>query len=510
MKQASAHDEKERLFRHALRGLKWNYAGTIARIASQLLAQITLARLLGPDVNGQFAAVVLALSLFTIWAEMGLGSAMVQTSSEDEQIEHDRACTRLILVSVALALLAVVLAEPIARYWLSSPSSVTLLQVMALTAPLTALNVPPTVRMRRALDFKSIQIIQLTSYMGGYLLIGIPWAWLSGSPWSLVGAWISQLIIGNAMSWYVSPAPFKFTNPGRRCKWTRFGLAISATNTVNWTLDNLIPLCINLIFGAHALGIFNITNNLVKTPANHLVISLQNVLFPFSSRLQQDRAALERIFTTASAAIMLVSVPVFLTVVILSEPVVRILLGEKWLEAASVLRPLSAAMIPHTLMAIAGPILNAAGRPQKELHAQAMSMVLLVVAAILTRDQTIETMCWVMAGIFTFRALWMIRAVTELLEIPMIRLLKTHAGPVMLGLLVVMVTSATRLLTASSPTVWQLAAGLVCAGLTFVAGLLLCPRLFLPTQLAEAVLKIFQGRHQDARPLWTRRLLKGL
>jgi PST family polysaccharide transporter len=119
-------------------------------------------------------------------------------------------------------------------------------------------------------------------------------------------------------------------------------------------------------FGAAALGQFTLSNNLVRTPANHLVVSLQSVLFPMAARAHHNDAGLRRAYLTALAGVGLVAFPTFAFVATMADPIVQVLLGSRWIEAAPVLAALSTAMIPHAAMAICGPLLNGRGEPEIE------------------------------------------------------------------------------------------------------------------------------------------------
>jgi PST family polysaccharide transporter len=56
----------------------WNYAGALARAIAQLGVQVVLARLLGPQVYGQFTIVLAVVGLGWFVAESGMGVALVQ------------------------------------------------------------------------------------------------------------------------------------------------------------------------------------------------------------------------------------------------------------------------------------------------------------------------------------------------------------------------------------------------------------------------------------------------
>jgi O-antigen/teichoic acid export membrane protein len=153
-------------------------------------------------------------------------------------------------------------------------------------------------------------------------------------------------------------------------------------------------VAVGRFFGAAALGQFTLSNNLVRTPANHLVVNLQSVLFPMAARAQRNDAGLRRAYLTALAGVGLIAFPVFTFVAVMAEPIVLLLLGAQWAQATQVLTPLAAAMIPHAAMAICGPLLNGRGEPEIELRLQAITVVLMAVVLALTSQWSLAAMAW--------------------------------------------------------------------------------------------------------------------
>jgi O-antigen/teichoic acid export membrane protein len=92
---------------------------------------------------------------------------------------------------------------------------------------------------------------------------------------------------------------------------------------------------------------------------------------------------------------------------VLSHLVVHALLGQGWVVAEPLLAPLALAMIPHSLMAIAGPVLNGAGRPKVELRIQSLTAILLVVVLFTASTHGLLALVWVVVGVYLVRFLGM-------------------------------------------------------------------------------------------------------
>ncbi len=357
----------------ALQALRWNYLGTAGRIAAQFVSQIILARLLGPEPTGMFAYAFLVVALCALFLEMGLGAGLVQSRQlSDQQI--GTACGRLLFMGCVSSLTIYAFADVIADVVFSTPEAGKLIRAMAPALLISAAAFPASALLRRDLEFRIIQVAELASYVFGYLIVGVTAAYFGMGVWSLVFAWYAQSA-SNCLAMYVfAPRPPILGNPLRSLSITRFGVVFMMTNLLNWAIENGTHVAVGRFFGPTALGQFTLSNNLVRTPANHLVVNLQSVLFPMAARAQDNDAGLRRAYLTALAGVGLIAFPTFAFVAIMAKPIVLLLLGPKWADAALVLTPLAAAMIPHAAMALCGPVLNGRGQPEVELRLQALTL----------------------------------------------------------------------------------------------------------------------------------------
>lgn len=470
-----------------LRAVKWSYIGTVGRALAQIVSLLVLARLLGPGPIGEFGYAFLLISFLAIVAEMGLSAALVQRDSLAREL-LGRALTRLLIVAFAIASLVIVLSDVLATHLFSQPELAGLIAAIAPSLVVSALAVPAAAMLKRELRFKALTLIGLASYCIGYLGVGIAAAAAGAGAWSLLAAWYTQNIIATlAMIWLVRPFP-KIGNPRQLQGLERFGAVITATYVMNWLIDNAAHFFVGRFFGPAALGALTVANNLVRTPAGHLVTSLQTVLFPASARVQHDNRALTRAYCAALSGIALVAIPFFSLAAVLSSTLVEVLLGEKWREAAPLFTPLALSMIPHCLMAIAGPVLGGRGEPMAELRVQALTAILGVAAfAVSVQMLTLTGVVWVLFGIFTIRWLAMTRALARSLDLKIGIIIRAMRGGLILAAVLCVVASATEFAAQGVPPVGRLLVIVASAGLTGLIVLLRWPAVCLDQGLAVLI-----------------------
>lgn len=421
--------DKIGLTERSLRGIKWNYLGVVGRIIAQLLVQIALARMLGPDTFGIFATCALIVGLSLICIDMGLGSAVVQTKDlDDAQISN--AFTMIVIAGAIGSLSLFLMAGPIASFFNSAPLKL-VLQIMAPVLTIQALAVIPQALLSRDFAFKIIQIGQLLSYIISYALIGIGLAWYGAGVWSLVAAWYMQSALTFLIFFWKRPHSVKplFINSNNKIR--KFGIKILFTNIVNWITENLDSLIIGKVLGATALGLYSVSYNLVRTPANHLVTSLQAVLFPASSRAQDNLSGLQRAYLSVIAGITLIAFPVFITTAILSITIIETLFGDRWAAAATITVPLALAMAAHPMMAVAGPMLAGKGQPGTELKIQFWVALIFISMLLVASRISILAVAWTVFAIYVLRAAWITSALLKSFNIHFFRLLKALQGGIL-------------------------------------------------------------------------------
>ena len=424
--------ERDSVRARALLGLQWNYLGVAGRVAAQFIAQIALARLLGPEVFGTVAAGVLAMGLAAIVAELGLGAALVQK----HHLASDDTAFALgdVVLGGAVLSLTLVLAAPWIALAFGEQAVGTVVRGLAGALFLQCLAVVPLALLRRRMDFGSIQVAQLAGYVSGFVLLGVVLAWAGAGVWSLIAAWWVQSAVTTGLVMVSAgglPRPrWRLPRPGSHA----FGASVLLTNLCNWGIDNVDNLIVGRSFGTKALGFYALAYSFVRTPTNHAVSSLQAVLFPASARLQSEQESLRRGYLGAVNAVGMLSFPVFWGIAGIAAPVVEAFFGRAWMPASALLVPLALAMPAHAVMALAGPILWGRGRPDAELRIQSPVLLLMVAVLFIASRFSIETMAWSVAAIYTLRAAWMMLRAAKELAIDQLSLAQAVQGGVILGL----------------------------------------------------------------------------
>jgi len=345
----------ENLTSKTLHGLKWSYTGTIINSILQIGFTAIMARLLEPTDFGLIAMAGVILRFGTYFAQMGVGSALIQKkeiSDEDVRASFTSAFLLGMLFTVVVCLCA-----PLATYIFDNEKIVPIIRVMAFSFFLTGLSTTAISLLRRNLAFRALAVTEIFSYVVGYGLIGILLAYNGFGVWSLVVGALSQSTFLAILSYLFSQHRLSFIYKWKFYKpLYSFGSRVSVISFFEFIGSNLDTLAIGHFIGAAPLGIYNRAFMLVNLPAQYLTSSFSRVLFPSFSKVQKEIDRLKKAYLSTIMVFSAILLPTCFGMAAASREIVLVILGEKWIAAIPVLQILAIAT-PFNLLSHFGGIL---------------------------------------------------------------------------------------------------------------------------------------------------------
>ena len=189
----------------AIAGMRWNYIGSMATTICSLIIGIVLARILGPKPYGQVIIASTIYGFLNLFVDGGFTTALIQKPELDpEDIRKTFTC-QIGIGMCATALLY--LFAPWIAHLFHDPSAVHVIETMSLMIAIQSTGLVSAALLRRDMRFKVIQYAAVSSYLFGYLVIGIPLAMRGAGVWSLVAAYLSQCLFNAALD-VCRDAPF--------------------------------------------------------------------------------------------------------------------------------------------------------------------------------------------------------------------------------------------------------------------------------------------------------------
>lgn len=497
------------LGRPGVAAVKWSAASTVARFALQLVAQVVLARTLGPEIFGIFAIGMVVLTFATFVSGFGFSWSLLQrTTLRDEDVRF--AWTWQVIVGL-LTMLALYAAAPLLSQYFREQRAESVIQWLSLACLLSAAATPATYLLQRDLNFRAVGMVQVGSYAAGYVAVGLPMALLGHGVNSLVAAWLVQTAVQFAASYALKPHAvrplFWYSDAGNAIG---VGRTVFLTNIINWVLNNLDRVLIGRLLNAHSLGLYNVAYNLATMPNTLLLGALQPAFLAAGARLQDDVERLGRAYLQMMATILVLTLPVFVFLTYISADIVRLLYGPQWNEAGWVLGILFLSMPAYVIWGISTPVLWNTGRKHYEFALQLPIVALGILGFYLFAGQGIRVAATVAAVLLVVRGLVIGTAAFRAVHLSWTSLLPDAARGLMLSALAVAgAMTAHELVARFNLPLLTLGTSAVTAALFVVSLLIMRPRV-LGEHATAMILRFTPGLAPFFRPMSTAPLIEHL
>ncbi|HYF16820.1 MAG TPA: lipopolysaccharide biosynthesis protein, partial [Ramlibacter sp.] len=427
----------------AERAFKWSALTTAGRFVLQLAAQVTLARLLGPDNYGVYGIGMVVLTFATFLSGNAFSYIlMLQKDVTDDDIRFAFGWQLLAGVGCGLALFAG--ASTLAGFF-GDARVEPMVQWMAVACLLISLAGPSSCLLQRDLNFRAIGLIQIGSYAAGYLAVGVPMALHGHGPQSLAAACVVQALVQLVASYALRPHPLKpLLRHPLAADTLDTGRTVFTTNIVNWLLTNLDRIIIGRVLNAHAVGVYSVSYNIASIPNVLLTHALQPTFLATGAKLQDRPQELAQAWLTLLACIMVLLFPASVAMAMLAGDLVQVLYGPAWSEAGWVMAVMFLCVPAWALLGLSTPVLWNTGRKHLEARLQLPLLLLAVPIWWLVAPHGVRAVVIAAAAVIVARALVVLAAGLHALHVSPRVLLPLLLRGLALGAVVALAVTAGR------------------------------------------------------------------
>lgn len=343
-----------------VRGFGWT-AGS--RLLSQVLTwgvTIVVMRILSPGDYGLLAMASVLVTFLSLFAEMGIGGAIVQARNVD--LKTMRSVFGLVvLVNFALFILTALLAPLVSSFY--GEEQMTLIcQVGAIQFLLGALGVMPDAQLQRKLEFKWRSILDLTAVMiqsattlllalNGFGVWALVLSSLAGALWRVVGL--------NVLAPFLHWPSFEFSGLSKFFSFGGYVVMARFLGNISNQADTVIG---GRVLGQEQIGYYSVGMDLASLPMQRVAAIMNTVAFPAVAAIQDEQGRIAGYLVRGMKLLNLLTFPVFWGLASVAPELVRLLLGNKW-ESAIVPLQLLALVVPvRMIWQIMPPILLGMGK----------------------------------------------------------------------------------------------------------------------------------------------------
>ncbi len=321
------------------RGLR---VSAVAQSVAQLIqfpTSLVLARLLTPAEFGTMGQVAVFAGVAYLFADLGLGNAIIQRVS----VDHDELSTLFWLNLVFGLVLALVFlaGAPLIGALYEDSDLIPLTAATGTTFVFSSLKVTQYNVLRRRMKFAEMAWVDASGHLAASATaIGLA---LGGcGVWSLVGMRVARPLAANvALMFFVRFRPSRVFCWSKVRDMVRFGGYLLGTNTTNYASRNADKFLVGKLFGDGALGVYLRAYEFMMFPLEQISATVGRVMTPSMARQRSQVVVVRELLLSGLNRVAFLSAPSLVAVAVAADPLILTLFGQQWSASAPLLRVLA-------------------------------------------------------------------------------------------------------------------------------------------------------------------------
>lgn len=341
-------------------GLAWSMIERFATQGIQFLFGIILARLLSPDDYGNIAMPLVFLALAQCFIDSGFSTALIR---KPDLTEDDLSTAFYFNVGVGIICYIILfLTSPLIAGFYNTPILSDLLKVTALATLFNPLCAVQQAILTRKIDFKTQAAVSLTgAIVSG--IAGLVMAYSGLGVWSLVCQQVGGYLLRALLLWIMVKWHPKHVWSWKSFRYLwGFGSKMLGSGLLDTAYNNIYPIVIGKYYSANDLGNYTRAQQFSSLPSSNITGILQRVTFPVLSTIQNEDERLERNYRKILKLSAFLIFPLMLMLSAVADPLIRVLLTDKWEGAIILLQIMCFSMMWYPIHAINLNLLTVKGR----------------------------------------------------------------------------------------------------------------------------------------------------
>ena len=316
--------------------LLWRFAERVGAQGVSFVVSIILARILAPELYGTIALVTVFTSILNVFIDSGLGSALIQKKDADD-LDFSSVFYFNIIVCFILYIIMYIASPIIARFY-NDYTLTPIIRVLSLTLVISGVKNIQHAYVARTMQFKRFFFATLGGTIGA-AVVGIFMAYRGYGVWALVVQQILNSATDTVILWItVKWRPKRMFSFQRLKELLSYGWKLLVSALLDTGYTELRQLIIGKMYTSTDLAFYNRGKQFPYILVDNINSSINSVLFPTMSQAQDDIVKLRVMTRRAIKTSTYIMAPLMMGMAFCAEPIVRLLLTEKWIESVPYMR----------------------------------------------------------------------------------------------------------------------------------------------------------------------------
>ncbi|MCG6223066.1 lipopolysaccharide biosynthesis protein [Vibrio diabolicus] len=385
-------------------GLKWSAIERLATQAIQLIIMLVLARMLGPHAFGLIGMLAVFIAVCQVFVDSGFSSALIRKT---DRTESDFSTAFYFNIAVSLVCYAALfISAPYIADFYQQPTLIDLTRVLGITVFVNSLSLVQRAKLTIEMDFKTQAKASLVS-VGISSCVAILLATNGYGVWALVAQTLSMAMCNAIILNVIHPwLPRQSFSMESFKNLFGFGSKLLLSGLLDTVFKNIYQIVIGKQFSAVEVGQFTQANQLSSMPAMTMTTIIQRVTYPMMSQLQHSDHKLEAAYLLTLRLSAVVIFPLMFGLAVIAQPLINVVLGDSWQQAAALVSILSVGFLLYPIHAINLNLLQVKGRSDLFLKLEIIKKIIITIILVITIPLGIKAICIGMI-IQSYLSLWL-------------------------------------------------------------------------------------------------------
>lgn len=357
-----------------IKGITWSLIDSLAGRGLQFLIGIILARLLSPREFGLIGMIAIFIALSESFVNSGFKSALIQKNN----------CTNtdystVFYFNIILGLffyIVIYLSAPVISIFFNEPDIELILQVLGLVIVIDSFIIVQKTILYKEINFKKFTKLSIIAAIFSGL-ISVLLAYMGYGVWALVGQMLINKFFIAALMWIFNKwkpdLVFSFNSFKSLFSFSSKLLISSLLNTFN---NNLLYFVIGRFYSTVELGYYTRANQFKSIGSEQLSGVINRVTFPILSSIQNDTKQLKQKYRILIRSIAFLSFHLMIGIAAVSESLIVVLIGEKWLPSAVFLQLLCFSGMIFPINYLNLNLIQVKGKANKYMYSEILKFLL--------------------------------------------------------------------------------------------------------------------------------------
>lgn len=315
-------------------GFLWDFIGTVFRQFSMLAVTVVLARIIEPEQFGVIGMAMVFVSITQVIVDVGFTQGIIQKKKVSDE-ELSTIFYFNLIISIFLSFIIYLLAPIIGEFYRHKQVT-DVLRYLAIMPIITAFAKVQSALLFRNMKFKVLALRDiLGTIVGG--IVGVSAALLGFGVMALVFQQITTSLVITIVMWIGSKwIPRRYFSFNKIKNILSFSSYVFFDQVMRQIFMKIDTLFIGKVFSASILGFYSRAESLNSQILHYTTASIGKVIFPTLSKLQDNKEKFKEVYfkffqLSATIGVLLVGFLFYM-----SDYIVIGLLGDKWVQSASI------------------------------------------------------------------------------------------------------------------------------------------------------------------------------